>query len=89
MDPYELILWRIVSLNALAFTLMGIDKYKSRHSSFRISEKSFFIISALGGSIGVLMGMYFFRHKTRHPSFVWGIPAILILQVAAICYVFK
>jgi uncharacterized membrane protein YsdA (DUF1294 family) len=89
MDSFKFIFWTIALLNALAFILIGNDKYKSRHNQWRISEKSFFVISTLGGSIGVLMGMYFFRHKTRHPNFVWGIPIILILQVAAICYICK
>jgi len=87
MNTSKLIFWAILLLNSLAFILMGIDKYKSQHNMWRISEKSLFIISVLGGSVGVLMGMYYFRHKTRHPSFVWGIPAILIFQAAIIYYI--
>lgn len=81
-----LILLTITLINILAFTLIGIDKYKSRHNRWRIREKTFFTVAALGGSVGIMVGMYFFRHKTRHTSFVWGIPIILILQVAMICY---
>jgi len=87
MDANKLMLFTILPLNLLAFILMGIDKYKSKHGQWRISEKSFFIISALGGSVGVLLGMYIFRHKTRHISFLWGIPAILILQAAIAYYI--
>jgi uncharacterized membrane protein YsdA (DUF1294 family) len=86
MDSSKLILWTITLLNTLAFILIGLDKYKSKHNRWRISEKTFFTIAALGGSLGVLVGMYFFRHKTRHISFVWGIPIILILQIAVIYY---
>lgn len=48
----------------------------------RVPEKTLFLIAVLGGSIGVLLGMYFFRHKTKHKSFVFGIPAILAAQGA-------
>jgi uncharacterized membrane protein YsdA (DUF1294 family) len=88
MEFFKLIFWTITLVNVLAFILIGIDKYKSRHNLWRISEKTFFTVSVFGGSVGVLIGMYFFRHKTRHPSFVWGIPIILILQIAAFYYIF-
>lgn len=88
MDSFKFIFWTIALLNALAFILIGNDKYKSRHNQWRIREKTFFIVSAFGGSVGVLVGMYFFRHKTRHASFVWGIPIILMLQIAVIYYIF-
>ena len=88
MDSSKLILWTITLFNILAFILIGLDKYKSKHNRWRISEKTFFTVAALGGSVGVLVGMYFFRHKTHHASFVWGIPIILMLQIAVIYYIF-
>ena len=61
--------------------MMGIDKKKAKKRSFRIPEASLFIIAVIGGSLGTIAGMYFFRHKTRHWYFVYGMPAILILQI--------
>lgn len=61
--------------------MMGIDKKKAKKRAFRIPEASLFIIAFIGGSIGSIAGMYFFKHKTRHWYFVYGMPAILILQV--------
>lgn len=61
---------------------MGIDKAKARRRAFRIPEARLFGIALLGGSLGSIAGMYFFRHKTRHWYFVLGMPAILILQIA-------
>lgn len=76
----------LILLNAASFTLMGIDKYKSSHNKWRISEGTFFVMAVLGGSAGVLCGMYFFHHKTRHNSFVYGIPIIILIQLLAAYY---
>lgn len=65
---------------------MGIDKRRARRGAFRIPEANLFLTAAVGGSIGCIAGMYTFRHKTRHMSFVIGMPAILILQLAAVGY---
>lgn len=71
----------IVIMNLVAFCLMGIDKRKAIKGAFRIPEATLFIVALIGGSIGSILGMYTFRHKTRHFSFVYGMPAILILQI--------
>ena len=68
----------------LGFALMGIDKYKAKKRAFRIPEATLFIVAIIGGSIGSIIGMYAFRHKTRHWYFVYGMPAILILQILLI-----
>jgi uncharacterized membrane protein YsdA (DUF1294 family) len=86
MDRYTSFLTLILVLNLISFSITGIDKYKSKHNRWRVSERTFFIIAAIGGSIGVLAGMYVFRHKTKHLSFKIGIPLILILQIVLICY---
>lgn len=68
---------------------MGIDKHKAKAGSYRIPEATLFILALIGGSIGSTVGMFFFRHKTRHWYFVVFMPAILILQVIAViavCY---
>lgn len=72
----------LVLINALAFLLMLIDKQKARKQKWRISEATLITVAAIGGSIGALLGMYTFRHKTLHKKFTIGIPAILILQLA-------
>lgn len=65
---------------------MGIDKRRARRGAFRIPEANLFLTALVGGSIGCIAGMYTFRHKTKHMSFVLGMPAILIVQLAAIGY---
>ena len=71
----------LIAVNILAFALMGIDKYKAQHHRWRIPEKTLFLSAILGGSIGSICGMQLFRHKTKHKSFVIGMPAILIVQL--------
>lgn len=71
----------LILVNAAAFLLFGADKWKARHGRWRIPESTLLLLAALGGSIGALLGMKIFHHKTRKPKFYLGIPAILILQV--------
>ena len=82
MDVITLLLVYFVSVNLIGFAIMGIDKYKAKKRAFRIPEATLFIIAIIGGSIGSLLGMYAFRHKTRHRSFVYGMPFILLVQLA-------
>ena len=72
----------LLIVNIIAFCLMGIDKMKAKKKKWRIPEKTLFLSAVLGGSIGANVGMQVFRHKTKHMSFVIGMPAILILQIA-------
>ena len=72
----------LLLINLFAFALMGIDKEKARRHKWRIPEKTLFLSALLGGSVGAIAGMQFFRHKTRHWYFVIGMPAILVLQAA-------
>lgn len=72
----------LLLINAAAFLLMLADKRKARKNLWRIPEATLMLSAALGGSIGALAGMYTFRHKTKHPKFTIGVPAILIAQVA-------
>ena len=81
MTPILILLVYLVIINIIGFAMMGIDKKKAKKRSFRIPEASLFIIAVIGGSLGTIAGMYFFRHKTRHWYFVYGMPAILILQI--------
>ena len=72
----------LVLINALAFLLMLIDKWKARKNLWRIPESTLMMSAALGGSIGALAGMYAVRHKTRKPKFYAGIPLILLVQLS-------
>ena len=76
----SLFLIYLIVLNLLGFSLMGMDKQRARRHQWRIPERTLFLAALLGGSVGALTWMYFFRHKTKHWYFVIGIPAILILQ---------
>ena len=73
----------LILVNIAGFLVMGIDKRKAIDHKWRIPEKTFFILSAVGGSAGTLAGMYVFRHKTKHWYFVVFIPVILVIQVIA------
>ena len=74
----------VIIMNLIGFLLMGIDKRKAVKRAFRIPESTLFIVALIGGSLGSLLGMYTFRHKTRHWYFVYGMPAILILHIIVI-----
>ena len=81
MGVITLLIVYFVFVNIIGFALMGIDKYKAKKRAFRIPEATLFIVAIIGGSIGSILGMYAFRHKTRHWYFVYGMPFILIVQV--------
>lgn len=66
---------------------MGLDKYKAKHNHWRIPEKTLLLIPLFLGSVGSLIGMYTFRHKTKHPQFKYGIPAILVINVICIYFI--
>ena len=86
MDVIFIFILYGIIVNIAGFAAMGSDKSRARRKAWRIPESTLFLIALLGGSIGSLLGRYGFRHKTRHWYFVWGMPAILILQAAAILY---
>ena len=73
-------------MNIVGFAIMGIDKRKAIKRTFRIPEATLFIVALIGGSIGSIVGMQVFRHKTRHWYFVFGMPAILAVQVALLIF---
>ena len=72
-----LLFWSI-----LDYVLMGVDKWKAKRNRWRVPEKTFFLVALLGGTLGAILGMYAFHHKTRHWYFKWGLPVILIVQLA-------
>lgn len=76
-------------INLIGFIVMGIDKHKARHNNWRIREKTLIIISIIGGSLGMYLGMFTFKHKTRHLKFVIGIPIIILLQEILLFFYFN
>ena len=71
----------LISINIIGFLIMWLDKRKAIKGSWRIPEKTLFIITAIGGGIGTIAGMYTFRHKTKKLNFVIGLPLITILEI--------
>ena len=76
----------LLTINAAGFFSMLADKHKARKNLWRIPERVLMTVAVLGGSAGILLGMYTARHKTKHLKFTLGVPAILILQIAAVLY---
>lgn len=81
----ELLYFYLAVMNVAAFVMMGADKRRARKGRWRIPEKALFAAALAGGSAGAILGMQIFRHKTRHWYFVWGMPAILVLQLVLFC----
>ena len=84
----KLLLVYLLIINAAAFVLMLADKWKAKKNRWRIPEATLMGVAALGGSIGALAGMYLVRHKTQHPKFTLGIPAILAMQVVLATWIY-
>lgn len=78
---FKILLIYLLILNFIGFASMGIDKRKAIRHAYRIPEKTLFLAALLGGSLGSILGMQLFRHKTKHWYFVLGMPAILLLQI--------
>ena len=87
-SPWALLgLWVLLT-SAVTFFVFGIDKWKAKRGARRIRERTLFVLAATGGSIGAWLGMKVWHHKTLHKSFRFGIPAILILQIALVAGLF-
>jgi uncharacterized membrane protein YsdA (DUF1294 family) len=76
-------------MNIIGLLVMGVDKEKAKNHAWRIPEKTLFLVSVLGGSVGTWAGMYLFRHKTKHWYFVVGMPAILIAQIVIAVIIYR
>ena len=76
----------LLAVNIATFLLYGIDKYKAKKNQWRISEATLLTMAAIGGSIGAWAGMRLWHHKTMHKKFKYGIPLIIIMQVALAVY---
>ena len=83
--------WRTVlfvylaAVNVLLFAVMGADKRRARRRMRRVPERTLFVLCLMGGGAGGVLGMWAFRHKTRHWKFVVGFPLILAAEAAALC----
>lgn len=78
----------LLVINAITFFAMGIDKYKAKKGHWRTKEKTLLTLVALGGGIGGIVGMYYFRHKTKKPRFYIGFPLILITEILVVISIF-
>ena len=76
----------LLAINAVTFIVYGIDKYKAKKAKWRISEATLLLLAVLGGSVGAWVGMKVWHHKTMHKKFKYGIPAILLIQIALMAY---
>ena len=78
----------LIIINIIGFLAMFIDKRKAENHKWRIPEKTFFLITLIGGGVGTIAGMYVFRHKTKKYKFTIGLPLILILEIVWIISIY-
>lgn len=83
------ILIYIAVINVIAFVLFGVDKWKAKHGSWRITEATLLDAAILGGSIGAYLGMKVFHHKTQHKKFVYGIPLIIFFHLLLLFFIIR
>lgn len=79
----------LIGINLAGFIIMGVDKKRAIRGAWRISEASLFLTAIFGGSLGCILGMQHFRHKTKHWYFKYGMPVILVVQILLFILLFK
>ncbi|AJF30486.1 DUF1294 domain-containing protein [Clostridium botulinum] len=82
----KIVLIYLLFINFIGFSIMLVDKKRAIHKEWRVPEKTLIGISIIGGSIGMILGMFTFRHKTKHLKFLLGIPVIIIIQFYIVIY---
>ena len=82
----DILFYYFILINIVAFITIYIDKQKAIKHQWRIKEITLFLLSIIGGSLGTLLGMYTFRHKTKHLKFTLGIPFIILIQAIIILF---
>ena len=82
----KILLAYLIVVNVLTFFMFGIDKWKAKRHQWRIPEATLLGLAVVGGSIGAWLGMKAWHHKTMHKKFQYGIPLILLAQIALVCY---
>ncbi len=78
----------LVVINLVAFLMFGVDKSRARKHQWRVAERSLFLVALVGGSLGAICGMFFFRHKTKNWYFRLGLPLILLVQILLLAAVY-
>ena len=86
LNLLHIVLIYLAVINVVTFFMYGIDKWKAKNSKWRIRETSLLGLAVLGGSVGAWLGMKVWHHKTQHKKFRYGVPAIIIIQLAIIVY---
>ncbi|MCR5757907.1 MAG: DUF1294 domain-containing protein [Selenomonas sp.] len=86
MDLHSLMYWYLFVINIVVLVVYGGDKLFAKLDKWRVPEKFLLLLALLGGSVGALLAMQIFRHKTRHFKFRYGVPVILLLQIAGVAY---
>ena len=86
MKLYEIVLYYLLTINIFTMYTFFLDKSKAKNHKWRVKERTLFLLSIMGGSLGALLGMKLFKHKTKHWYFKYGIPAILVIQIALMIY---
>jgi len=89
MSVTETIIYILIGINVLTFVVYGVDKWKAKQGKWRISEATLLMLAVAGGTIGALLGMQVWHHKTMHLKFKYGLPLILLAQIALIALVIK
>ncbi len=89
ISTLKIILFYLMIINTVCYFMFFWDKRLAKRGRRRISEKSLFLTAILGGSLGGLLAMYMFRHKTLHRKFKLGMPLILIVQLALLVYLLR
>ena len=79
-----MLIYYLLAVNVLTFIVYGVDKWKARRGHWRVPEATLMGLAALGGSVGAWLAMQLFRHKTQKKKFRYGVPALFVLQVAAV-----
>ena len=82
----DIILYYFIAINIITFLIYGLDKLKAKKNKWRIPESTLILLAIIGGSIGALLGMKVWHHKTMHKKFKYGIPFIIIIQLAVYLY---
>ena len=88
MNIVSLIIYYLVAINIVAFFVYGIDKLKAKRNRWRIPESTLLLLAVIGGSVGALLGMKVWHHKTMHNKFTYGIPLIIAVQILFLNYLF-
>ena len=83
----HLIIYILIGINVLTFLIYGIDKWQAKRGHWRISEATLLMLAVIGGSIGAWLGMQVWHHKTLHKKFKYGLPLILLVQIALVFFI--